>query len=220
MKKKRDLLKKGTTYSDLFMYMSIIFVVCLLVSNILATKLLKIGNYSVTAGVLVFPISYIINDIFSEVYGYEKTKKVIIFGLIMNIFMVLVLSLAIVLPAPVWFENNEAFKTILGSTPRTCLASLMAYLFGSLVNAKVLVKMKKNAKGKFGIRAIVSTIFGELTDSLIFVFIAFFGKISLLQIVSMILIQVIFKTLYEMLCLPITTVIVKKVKNYEESVGA
>lgn len=215
---KKRFIKKRTTYSDLFMYMSIIFVVCLLVSNILAAKLLKIGNYSVTAGVLVFPISYIINDIFSEVYGYEKTKKVIIFGLIMNIFMVLVLSLAIVLPAPVWFENNEAFKTILGSTPRTCLASLMAYLFGSLVNAKVLVKMKKNAKGKFGIRAIVSTIFGELTDSLIFVFIAFFGKISLLQIVSMILIQVIFKTLYEMLCLPITTVIVKKVKNYEESV--
>lgn len=220
MKKKNNLLKKDTTYSDLFMYMSIIFVVCLLVSNILATKLLKIGNYSVTAGVLVFPISYIINDIFSEVYGYDKTKKIIIFGLIMNVFMVLVLSLAIILPAPIWFENNEAFKVILGSTPRTCFASLMAYLFGSLVNAKVLVKMKKNAKGKFGIRAIVSTIFGELTDSLIFVFIAFFGKISLLQIISMILIQVIFKTLYEMFCLPITTIIVKKVKNYEESVRA
>lgn len=219
MKKKRNLLKKGTTYSDLFMYMSIVFVVCLLVSNILAAKLLKIGNYSVTAGVLVFPISYIINDIFSEVYGYEKTKKVIIFGLIMNVFMVLVLSLAIVLPAPVWFENNEAFKTILGSTPRTCLASLMAYLFGSLVNAKVLVKMKKNIKGKFGIRAIVSTIFGELTDSLIFVFIAFAGKISLIQIVSMILIQVILKTLYEALCLPVTTIFVKKVKNYEENFG-
>ena len=137
----------------------------------------------------------------------------------MNVFMVLVLSLAIVLPAPVWFENNEAFKTILGSTPRTCLASLMAYLFGSLVNAKVLVKMKKNAKGKFGIRAIISTIFGELTDSLIFVFIAFIGKLPLMQIISMILIQVIFKTLYEIICLPVTTVCVKKVKNYEEKFG-
>lgn len=219
MKKKRNLLKKETAYSDLFMYMSIVFVVCLLVSNILAAKLLKIGNYSVTAGVLVFPISYIINDIFSEVYGYEKTKKVIIFGLIMNVFMVLVLSLAIILPAPVWFENNEAFKTILGSTPRTCLASLMAYLFGSLVNAKVLVKMKKNTKGKFGIRAIVSTIFGEFTDSLIFVFIAFIGKIPFIQIISMILIQVIFKTLYEVICLPVTTVCVKKVRNYEEKFG-
>lgn len=220
MKKNNNLLKKDTTYSDLFMYMSIIFVVCLLVSNILAAKLLKIGNYSVTAGVLVFPISYIINDIFSEVYGYDKTKKIIIFGLIMNVFMVLVLSIAIILPAPIWFENNEAFKVILGSAPRTCLASLMAYLFGSLVNAKVLVKMKKNTKGKFGIRAIVSTIFGELTDSLIFVFITFFGEISLLQIISMILIQVIFKTLYEMFCLPITTIIVKKVKDFEESVRA
>ena len=219
MKKKRNLLKKETTYSDLFMYMSIVFVVCLLVSNILTAKLLKIDNYSVTAGVLVFPISYIINDILSEVYGYEKTKKVIIFGLIMNVFMVLVLSLAIILPAPVWFENNEAFKIILGSTPRNCLASLMAYLFGSLVNAKILVKMKKNEKSKFGIRAIVSTLFGELTDSLIFVFIAFIGKISLLQIISMILIQVVFKTLYEVFCLPITTILVKKVKYYEENIG-
>ena len=95
----------------------------------------------------------------------------------------------------------------------------MAYLFGSLVNAKVLVKMKKNAKGKFGIRAIVSTIFGEFTDSLIFVFIAFIGKIPFIQIISMILIQVIFKTLYEIICLPVTTVCVKKVKNYEEKFG-
>lgn len=219
MKKKHTLLKKDANYSDLFMYMSIIFVVCLLVSNILAAKLLKIGNYSVTAGVLVFPISYIINDIFSEVYGYEKTKMIIIFGLIMNIFMVLIFSLAVILPTPVWFENDTAFRVILGSTPRTCFASLMAYLFGSLVNAKVLVKMKKGIKGKFGIRAIVSTIFGELTDSLIFVFIAFLGKISLLQIISMILIQVIFKTLYEIFCLPFTAVIVKKVKKYEESAG-
>ena len=207
--------KNKVNNSDLFMYMSIVFVVCLLLSNILASKLLKIASYSVTAGVLVFPISYIINDIFSEVYGYEKTKKIIFFGFLMNLFMVLIFSLAIIIPAPVWFENNDAFKLILGSTPRNCLASLMAYLFGSLVNAKILVKMKSNKNNKFGVRAIVSTIFGEFTDSLIFVFIAFLGNLPLSQMISMILIQVIIKTLYEIVCLTITTNLVNKVKKYE-----
>ena len=208
-------MKKRNNYSELFLYLSIIFIVCLLLSNILAAKLLKIGNYSVTAGVLVFPISYIVNDIMSEIYGYNKTKKIIIFGFIMNLFMVLVFSLAIILPAPTWFENGKAFKTILGSTPRNSLASLLAYLFGTLINSKVLVKMKENKNNKFGVRAIISTIFGELTDSLIFVFIAFINKLSIAQLLSMILIQVIIKTLYEIICLPITTIIVNKVKKYE-----
>ena len=155
---------KKSQFSELFLFFSIVFVVCLLLSNILATKLLRIGNYSVTAGVIVFPISYIINDIFSEVYGYNKTKKVIIFGFIMNIFMVIIFSIAIALPAPVWYENENAFEIILGSTPRNCIASLLAYLFGSLVNSKVLVKLKEKSNNKFGFRAVVSTMFGEFTD--------------------------------------------------------
>lgn len=208
-------IMEKSKYSDLFLYLSILFVVCFLLSNILAAKLLKIGAYSITAGALVFPISYIINDIFSEVYGYCKTKKLIILGFIMNLFMVLMFSLAIALPAPVWFENSEAFELILGSTPRVCIASLIAYLFGSLINSKMLVKMKKNKKNKFGIRAIVSTFFGELTDSLIFVFIVFWNQVELDQILIMILTQVILKTLYEFICLPLTSFIVKKVKKYE-----
>ena len=212
---KENKLSKKTSNSDLFMYMSIIFIVCLLLSNILASKLLKIGNFSVTAGVLVFPISYIINDIFSEVYGYKKTKKIIVFGFLMNLFMVLIFSLTIILPSPVWFENNHAFKLILGSTPRNCLASLLAYLFGSLVNAKILIKMKNIKNNKFGVRAIISTIFGEFTDSLIFVCIAFIGNLPFKQLISMILIQVTIKTLYEIICLPVTTSLVNRVKKYE-----
>ena len=146
MKKNNKLV-----YSELFLVLAIVFVTCLLMSNILAAKLLKIGAYSITAGVLVFPISYIVNDIFSEIYGFEKTKKVIYVGFIMNVFMVLIFTLAIILPAPVWFENSNAFALILGTTPRTCLASLIAYLFGSLMNAKVLVKMKERANNKFGV---------------------------------------------------------------------
>lgn len=214
--KEKIKLREKNKYSDLFLYLSIIFVVCLLLSNILASKILKIGIFSTTSGVIIFPISYIINDIFSEVYGYNKTKKIIVFGFLMNLFMVLIFSLAIILPSPEWFQNNDAFKIILGSTPRNCIASLMAYLFGSLVNSKVLVKMKGQNNNKFGVRAVVSTLFGELTDSLIFVFIAFVGNLDMQQMITMILTQVIVKTLYEVICLPLTTFVVKKVKKYEK----
>lgn len=208
---------KKNKYSEPFLYMSIIFVCCLLLSNILASKILSVGpTLSITAGALVFPVSYIINDIFAEVYGYEKTKKIIIFGFIMNLFMTLIITLAIVIPSPVWYKNSEAFKTILGSTPRNFIASLLAYLIGSLVNAKVMVVMKSNKKNKFGVRAILSTILGELTDSCIFVLVAFLFKLTINQLLIMILTQVVLKTLYEILCLPITIRVIDKVKMYEK----
>lgn len=207
--------KDSNKVSELFLYLSIVFIVCLLLSNILAAKLLKIGPYSITAGVIVFPISYIISDIISEVYGFDKSKKVIILGFIMNLFMILVFSLAIILPSPSWFTNDKAFNTILGSTPRNSIASLIAYLCGTLVNSKTLVMMKQRKNNKFGVRAIVSTIFGEFTDSLIFVLIAFTGLIPASQLLTMIILQVLVKTLYEVICLPVTTSLVKKVKIYE-----
>ena len=212
---KINVQKNQEKCSMVFLYLSVVYVVCLLLSNILASKLLKLGNYSITAGILVFPISYIINDILSEVYGYSKAKKVIICGFALNIFMVLIFELAILLPSPEWFENGEAFKTILGSTFRTVLAGLLAYLFGSIVNAKVMTKMKGKSNNKFSIRAIVSTIYGETTDSLIFVPIAFLGLMPFNQMLIMIGLQIVVKTLYEVICLPVTTLVIKKVKKYE-----
>lgn len=207
---------KKNKHSEPFLYMSIIFVCCLLLSNILASKILSVGPYfSITAGALVFPISYIINDIFAEVYGYEKTKKIIIFGFIMNLFMTLIITLAIFLPSPSYYENSKAFSTILGSTPRNFIASLLAYLVGSLVNAKVMVIMKTNKSNKFSVRAIISTILGELSDSCIFVLVAFLFKLTLNQLIIMILTQVVLKTLYEILCLPITIRVIDKIKKYE-----
>ena len=208
---------KKNKYSEPFLYMSIIFVCCLLLSNILASKILSVGPYfSITAGALVFPISYIVNDIFAEVYGYEKTKKIIIFGFLMNLFMTLIITLAIILPSPSYYENSKAFATILGSTPRNFIASLLAYLIGSLINAKVMVIMKANKSNKFGVRAIISTILGELSDSCIFVTVAFLFKLTLSQLIIMILTQVVLKTLYEILCLPITIKVIDKVKSYEK----
>ena len=204
--------------TSLFLLFSTVFITCLLLSNILAAKLLRIGNWSVTAGVLVFPISYILNDIITEVYGLKLAKKVIYMGFLMNLFMVLIFSLAIVLPAPDWYEMSDEFAMILGYTPRITIAGLAAYLSGSLVNASVMNRMKeKSVNGrKFGLRAVVSTVFGETVDSCVFVPIAFGGLISIGQIINMMVIQVILKTLYECICLPLTSNIVKKVKEYEE----
>ncbi len=166
--------------TSLFLFFSTVFITCLLLSNILAAKLLRIGNWSITAGVLVFPISYILNDIMTEIYGFKLAKKVIYMGFLMNFFMVLVFSLAIVLPAPDWYETSDEFATILGSTPRITIAGLAAYLSGSLVNASIMNRMKaKSVNGrKFGLRAVVSTIVGETVDSCVFIPIAFGGLIS------------------------------------------
>ena len=202
--------------SNLFLYLSMTFVVCLLLSNILAAKIISIATLSVTAGTIIFPISYIINDILSEVYGYEKTKKVVITGFILELFMIIVFTIAIWLPSPVWFENSDEFALILGSTPRIAFAGLVSYLFGSLVNAKVLVKMRDKNEKHFGLRAILSTLFGEATDSLLFVPIAFIGTMSVKEIITMIITLVVLKTLYETILLPITYQVVKKIKKYED----
>jgi uncharacterized integral membrane protein (TIGR00697 family) len=207
---------KKNNNSDLFMILSIIFVVCLLISNILASKLLLIYKWAVPAGVLVFPISYIINDILTEVYSYDKAKKIIILGFIMNIFMVIIFNIAIYLPSPSYYTNSNAFKEILGSTPRNLIASLIAYLLGSITNAKIMSIMKQKTKDKFALRAIISTLFGELIDSSIFITIAFLFKLTILNMISMIIMQVIIKTLYEIICLPITKKVIKTIKLKEK----
>lgn len=210
--------ENAKTVSLLFLFLSVLFITCLLLSNILAAKLLRIGKWSVTAGVLVFPISYILNDIMTEVYGFKFTKKVIYLGFLMNFFMVLIFSLAITLPAPAWYEMSDEFAMILGSTPRITIAGLAAYVSGSLVNAQVMsrMKIKSNDGGRFGLRAIISTLVGETVDSGVFVPIAFGGLIPVGQILNMMLVQVILKTLYECICLPITSGVVRKVREYEE----
>lgn len=202
--------------SNLFIYLSMTFVVCLLLSNILAAKMLAIGKFSITAGTLVFPISYIINDVLSEVYGYKKTKNIVLAGFILQLFMIIVFAVALYLPAPAWFENSDEFALILGSTPRIAVAGLISYLFGSLVNAKVLVKMRDKSEKYFGIRAVLSTLFGETVDSMIFVPAAFFGTMPNKEILTMILSLITLKTLYETIFLPITYQVIKRVKKYEK----
>jgi len=202
--------------SVLFMFAGILFAICLLISNILATKIILVGSWAAPAGVLIFPIAYIINDVIVEVWGYQKARLIIWSGFAVNIMAVLFFSLALIVPAAPFWKNQEAFATILGNTPRIIAASLLAYLTGSFLNAYVMSKVKILMKGKdFSVRAILSTLVGEAADSFIFIIIAFAGNLPFNILIGMIFTQACIKTIYEIVILPFTIIVVKWVKRVE-----
>ena len=211
--------RKLTNVSLLYMVLVTVYVACLLISNVTAVKTFSLGSFNLPAAVLLFPVVYIVNDLLAEVYGYKKAKLAIYLGFTLNALMVVYFTIAIALPAGPFFGAQEAFATILGSTPRMMLASFAAYLLGSTLNAKIMVSMRDAANGKVGFslfaRCIVSTLFGELCDSLIFITIAFVGSMPYSQILIMVATQAAFKTLYEMVVFPLTNVIIKKVRSIE-----
>src|SRR5665647_485838 len=151
--------------SDLFMFAGILFATCLLISNILATKILMIGPWAAPAGVLIFPIAYILNDVITEVWGFAKARLIIWTGFAVNVLAVLFFTAGIVVHGAPFWQNQEAFATILGNTPRIVAASMSAYLVGSFLNAFIMSRMKVMTSGKgFSARAILSTLVGESAD--------------------------------------------------------
>lgn len=161
---------------------------------------------------IIFPVIYIVNDVLAEVYGYEKARRVILLGFVMNLIAVVCYNVTIWLPAPVFFENSEAFSIVLGSTLRLLVASFIAYLVGSLVNAKLMVILKKWNEGLLFLRCILSTLFGEGLDALIFIFIGFFGTMPTEALLLMIVAQAVFKTVYEIIVYPLTRYVIVRVR--------
>ncbi len=202
--------------SVLFLLSGILFAACLLISNILASKIIMIGPWSSPAGVLIFPLAYIINDVMVEVWGYAKTRLIIWAGFGVNLLAAIFFALAITIPSAPFYESQDAFQTIIGSSVRMVVASLSAYLIGSFLNAMVMSKVKVLSKGRgFSLRAIASTLVGEGADSIIFMSIAFFGTYSISVVIGMILTQALLKTAYEIIVLPLTIWVVRKVKEIE-----
>jgi len=204
-------------FSATFLWMTVLFAVCLVTSNLFATKIFAIGSITLPAAVVVFPISYILNDCFTEVWGYRKALLVVWIAFAMNFLVVILGQLAVWLPAAGFWEGGEHFNYMFTMAPRVALASLLAFLAGSSLNAFVMSRMKVADGGKrFGVRAILSSVAGECLDSLIFMPLAFIGTpISVLA--KMMLAQVSFKVLYEMLILPITSQVVKALKKHEDT---
>lgn len=199
-----------------FMLMGILFNVCLITANLLETKVIEIVGLHVTAGLLVFPVSYIINDCIAEVWGFRKARLIIWSGFAMNFFVVSLGLLAVSLPAAPFWEGEAHFNFVFGMAPRIVVASLLAFLTGSFINAYVMSRMKIASAGRnFSARAIWSTVAGETADSIIFFPIAFAGIIGWQELGGIMLLQIVLKSLYEILVLPLTIRVVKAVKRVE-----
>lgn len=201
-----------------FMLLGILFCVCLVASNLLETKVVQLWGITATAGLIVFPISYIINDCIAEVWGFKKARLIIWSGFAMNFLVIGFAQLAVMLPAAPFWEGEEGFNFVFGMAPRIAVASLMAFLVGAFLNAYVMSKMKVASNGKhFSLRAIVSTLVGESADSLIFFPIAFGGLIPVNELLIMVATQAVLKSLYEVVILPVTIYVVKYIKKVDGS---
>lgn len=216
LKKTRTMQKEKKTVSVLFMLFSILFCVCLITANVLETKQISVGPFNITGGLIVFPISYIINDCVCEVWGYGKARMLIWVGFAMNFLFVTFGALCDLLPAAPYWDNEAGFHAIFGLAPRIAAASFVAFIIGSFVNAYVMSRMKISSGGRnFSARAILSTVYGETADSLIFFPLALGGVVPLRELPILIISQVVLKTLYEILVLPVTIRVVRATKRYE-----
>lgn len=201
-------------YFDVIMAL---FVAVLLISNLASTKILSLGVFTFDGGTLLFPLSYVFGDILTEVYGYQRARKVIWTGFGAAILMSLVLWIVQILPAAPDWPNQIAYESLLGFIPRIVLASLVAYFAGAFSNAFILSKLKIKSKGKhLWLRTIGSTIIGEGIDTVIFCLVAFYGLFPREILISIIISNYLFKTGVEIFFTPVTYAIVKFLKKKEQ----
>jgi queuosine precursor transporter len=209
---KRD----DSSFSPLFLSLFALFLACLLVSNVIAGRLISVFGIPLPSAVILFPVTYILGDIFTEVYGFRKTRRVIWIGFAANLLMSLVFLAAIALPAPGFFKDREAYATVLGMTPRIVLASLVAYWMGEFANSITLSLLKKATGGKYlWTRTISSTVVGQALDTALFIAIGFAGSVPGPVLFQMMLAQYLFKVAYETLLTPLTYLVVGAVKRRE-----
>lgn len=209
-------LKKSESkgYSITFCVIAMMFVVCILVSNITAGRLFTVFNFTFPASILIFPISYVIGTLITELFGFTNFLKVMVTAFIANLFLISFCYLAINLPPGGNADLNTAYKMIFCITPRIFIGSLLGFIIGGLANASTLTLLKRLTKSKhFWLRAIVSTVVSEVLDSIIFLMIVFIGVIPIGEIWKIILFQATFKITYETVLFPILLLLIKRIKD-------
>ncbi len=204
------------TYSFRFIALVALFITCLIAANITGVKLISVFDQVLNAGIVIFPVSYIIGDVLTEVYGYRETRRVIWLGFLCNLIVVAAIWVGLVLPAASFWDGQEAYERILGATPRILGASFLAYLVGEFANAVVLAKMKIATEGRFlWARTIGSTLVGQGLDSLVFITLAFAGTIPPAALAGLIVTQWLVKSAYEAAATPLTYAVVGYLKRSE-----
>ncbi|MEI7629869.1 MAG: queuosine precursor transporter [Actinomycetes bacterium] len=199
-------------------YPVVVAVFCglLLISNIGATKLIEFGPIITDGGAVLFPLVYITGDVLSEVYGLKAARRAIYLGFALAVLAALTFWLVQISPPADGYANQEAFEAVLGFVPRIVLASICGYLVGQLLNAYVLVKIKERTQEKaLWLRLIGSTVIGELADTVVFCTIAFYGIITGGEFINYVIVGYIYKTLLEVVLLPITYRVIAAVKKRE-----
>jgi uncharacterized integral membrane protein (TIGR00697 family) len=200
----------------LYPILAAVFVALLLISNIGAVKLIEFGPIITDGGAFLFPLVYIVGDILTEVYGFKAARRVIFIGFTMSILAATTFYLVQISPAASDWENQEAFESVLGFVPRIVLASVCAFLVGQLLNSFILVKIKKITSEKnLWLRLFGSTAVGELADTIIFCTIAFYGVITGIEFFKYVVIGYFYKTLVEVLLMPITYRVIAAIKQRE-----
>ncbi|MFL5734758.1 MAG: queuosine precursor transporter [Chloroflexia bacterium] len=206
---------RNNSYSPLFVVVAGLFIACLVAANIISVKVIALGGWFVPAGVVIFPVSYIIGDVLTEVYGYRSARRVIWLGFLCNLVVVAAIWVAGLWAAAPFWQDQGAWDRVLGFTPRLLLASFAAYLVGEFANSFVLARMKIATQGRWlWTRTIGSTIVGEGLDSLVFITIAFSG-VPGIDLGTLILTQWTVKVLYEIVATPLTYLVVGYLKRAE-----
>jgi uncharacterized integral membrane protein (TIGR00697 family) len=199
-----------------FIACTALFVTCLLTANTIAAKLVTLGGLTLTAGIVIFPISYVLGDVLTEVWGYAAARQVIWLGFACNALMVAAVWLGGELPAAPFWKGQAAYQEILGQAPRILLASFAAYLVGEFANAFVLAKLKIATGGRWlWVRTIGSTVVGQALDSLVFVVLAFAGAVPVGVLTGIVGAQWAVKVVYEAAATPLTYAAVAWLKSRE-----
>ena len=213
--KTRKMRHYNQKVSVLFLLFATLFTICLVAANLFAEKQFHVGIVNFTGALLVFPISYIINDVVSEVWGMRRAKLLIWSAFCFDLLFVLLGALVDILPGE-GGAMDDAFHAVFGLAPRIAVASLLAFLVGSFMNAHVMVKMHRHDGGRrFVLRAILSTLAGEACDSVIFFPVALGGIVPWRVMPLFVLWQVLLKTSYEIIILPVTIRVVRWVRHWE-----
>lgn len=204
----------------LYDYFAVFFVAFLLLSNIGATKLVEIGPLTFDGGAILFPLTYIIGDVLSEVYGFKAARRVIFMGFVVSFLASLTFWAVIQLPAHPDYTSQAAFEEVLGVVWRFVFASLAGYLAGQLLNAKVLTEIKDRWGEKhMWARLIGSTLVGEAADTVIFCVIAWVGVVGWATIANLAVVGFLYKVSVEVVFLPITYAVINLVKKHEPNYG-
>ncbi|MCP5112569.1 MAG: queuosine precursor transporter [bacterium] len=193
-----------------------IFVVVLMVSNLVGPKIVAVWRFRISGAQLLFPITYIFGDVFTEVYGYAASRRAIWTGFFASALLsVMGLIIVALPPAPDW-HNQDAFETVFGMVPRMVVASLVAYWAGEFANAFVMAKLKLRTQGKMlWVRTIGSTVVGQFVDTTVLMIIAFGGSLTKELIATLIISGYLGKVLYEAAATPVTYWVVNTLKRKE-----